>query len=177
VPVYEKQLRLPAGEYIGRRAYFVTVCTENRAKFFSDPVTGHWLLEKLLAAAARFDFSLHAYCVMPDHLHFLSEGLADACDLNKFVEGFKQRTAYEFSKTQHDHLWQRRYYDHILRPSDAIEDVACYFWWNPVRKKLCAQPHQYPLSGSQTIDWMKHSVTTPKWRPPWKPVEAGLQPG
>src|SRR6266481_9894571 len=28
------------------------------------------------------------------------------------------------------------YYDHILRPSDQIEDVACYIWWNPVRKNF-----------------------------------------
>jgi len=168
VPSYKKQLRLPAADYMGCRAYFVTVCTENRATFFSDPATGHWLLKKLIATVAGFSFALHAYCIMPDHLHFVSEALADACDLIKFVEGFKQRTAYEFSKSRGTRLWQRRYYDHILRPSDAIEDVACYIWWNPVRKKLCAQPHQYPLSGSQTIDWMKHSVTAPKWQPPWK---------
>ena len=114
MPVYKKQLRLPHSDYIGRRAYFVTVCTENRATFFSDSATGRWLLEKLFATAAQSNFTLHAYCVMPDHLHFVSEALADACDLVKFVEGFKQRSAYEFSKTQRHRLWQTRYYDHIL---------------------------------------------------------------
>jgi hypothetical protein len=63
-----------------------------------------------------------------------------------------------------------------LRPSDAIEDVACYIWWNPVRKHLCANPREYPLSGSQTLDWMKHSWLAPRWQPPWKLVGAGLQP-
>jgi len=177
VPVYKKQLRLPHSEYIGRRAYFVTVCTEDRATYFSDPATGRWLLEKLIATAAGSTFALHAYCAMPDHVHFVCEGLTDTCNLIKFVEGFKQRSAYEFSKTQHHRLWQRRYYDHILRPSDAIEEVACYIWWNPVRKGLCVDPHQYSLSGSQTLDWMKHSSLAPQWQPPWKLVEAGLQPG
>jgi putative transposase len=168
VPFYKKQLRLPASEYIGRRTYFVTIGTENRAVFFSDLPTGHRLVEKLIASAAHSNFTLHAYCVMPDHLHFISEALADTCDLIRFVDGFKQRTAYEFSKTRGTRLWQRRYYDHILRPNEAIEDVACYVWWNPVRKKLCAEPHQYLLSGSQTIDWMKRSLTAPQWHPPWK---------
>jgi hypothetical protein len=62
-----------------------------------------------------------------------------------------------------------RYYDHILRPNEVIEDVACYIWWNPVRKGLCEDPRLYPLSGSQTIDWMKKSPRT-NWTPPWKPA-------
>jgi putative transposase len=169
VPFYKKQLRRPARDYIGRGTYFVTVCTEHRAEFFSDLVAGQWLVQKLTASAANSNFTLHAYCVMPDHLHFVSEATADPCDLIRFVDGFKQQTAYEFSKTRGTRLWQRRYYDHILRPNESVEDVACYIWWNPVRKNLCADPHQYPLSGSQTLDWMKHSATAPQWHPPRKP--------
>ena len=168
MPFYKKQLRLPHNAYIGRRIYFITLCTEHRATFFSAPSTGRWLLEKLIAFAAYSDFALHAYCAMPDHVHFICEGLADACDLIKFVHGFKQRTAYEFIKSQDTRLWQRRYYDHILRPNEAIEDAACYIWWNPVRKKLCAEPNQYPLSGSHTLDWMRRSLVPSHWTPPWK---------
>jgi REP element-mobilizing transposase RayT len=165
---FKKQLRLQApSDYTGRRTYFVTVCAENRATVFSDRATGRWLLEKLIASTAGFNFALHAYCVMPDHLHFVCEGLADT-NLVKFVDGFKQCTAYEFSKTRGTRLWQRRYYDHVLRPNESVEDVACYIWWNPVRKGLCAEPHHYPLSGSQTLDWMKTSTLAPRWQPPWK---------
>src|SRR2546421_3215013 len=140
MPLFMKQLRLSRTDYIGRRAYFITICTENRAPSFSPERTGPWLLEKLFATASSFDFLLHAYCVMPDHLHWVSEGCKDTCDLIKFVDLFKQRTAYEFTREQRSRLWQRRYYDHILRQSDAVEDVACYIWWNPVRKGLCANP-------------------------------------
>ena len=168
MPLFKKQLRLPSTDYVGRRTYFITLGTENRAKFFSDLSTGRWLLGKLMEIAAEFDFSLHAYCVMPDHLHFISEGLSDTCDLVKFVDAFKQRTAYEFSKLHRERLWQRRYYDHILRPNEAVESVVCYIWWNPVRKGLCAQPNSYPLSGSQTIDWMKTSSVPTNWKPHWK---------
>jgi REP-associated tyrosine transposase len=168
VPFYKKRLRLPPDHYLGQSIYFVTLGTENRATFFSHLPTGHWVLEKLLTMAAESSFRLHAYCAMPDHLHFLVEGLSDSSDLVKFVDGFKQRTAFEFSKKHGKRLWQRRYYDHILRPNDAIEDVACYIWWNPVRKGLCVEPNVYPLSGSQSIDWMKRSPTATIWKPPWK---------
>lgn len=168
VPFYKKQLRLPSNHYLGRRTYFVTVCTENRAIFFRDLPTGHWLLEKLITTAEKSQFTLHAYCVMPDHLHFVSQASAETCHLTRFVDRFKQVTAYEFRKTRGLRLWQKRYYDHVLRPREAIEDAACYVWWNPVRQGLCAEPHTYPLSGSQTINWMQHATTAPQWQPPWK---------
>ena len=169
MPFFQKPLRRPAEHYRGRRVYFVTVGTERRAPFFEDQSTGEWLLRYLLETAAQRNFSLHAYCIMPDHLHFLCEGLSDTSGLVQFVDAFKQRTAYEFKKTHAGRLWQMRYYDHILRPKEIIEDVACYIWWNPVRKGLCDDPHVYPLSGSQTIDWMKQSSPRTNWTPPWKP--------
>ena len=178
MPLYKKRLRLPERDYLGRRVYFITICTENRATFFLKSATAYWILEELIATAAQFTFALHAYCIMPDHLHFLSEALADTCDLIKLVNGFKQCTAYEYSKTQATRLWQIRYYDHVLRSNDSIEDIACYIWWNPARKGLCAKPQEYAFSGSQTIDWMKCISIAPRWTPPWKQaVGAGLQPG
>ena len=93
MPFYKKQLRRPARDYVGRRTYFVTVCSENRADFFSDIVVGRWLAEKLIASAAHANFTLHAYCVMPNHMHFVSEALANTCDLVPFVDGFKQQSA------------------------------------------------------------------------------------
>ena len=60
MPLFKKQLRLPSTDYVGRRTYFITLGTENRAKFFSDLSTGRWLLGKLMEIAAEFDFSLHA---------------------------------------------------------------------------------------------------------------------
>jgi REP element-mobilizing transposase RayT len=110
---------------------------------------------------------------MPDHLHFVAEGMADACDLMKFVDTFKQRTGYEYRQSHRQQLWQARFYDHVLRGADAVEDVACYIWMNPVRKGLCADPHLYPLSGSQTINWMKRSLAGTEWIPPWKSKTPG----
>ncbi len=168
MPFFKKRLRLPTDQYCGCRVYFVTIGTERRAPSFEDHSTARRVLDHLLQHAAQQNFSLHAYCIMPDHIHFLCEGLSETADLVRFVDAFKQRTAYEFSKKHGSRLWQKRYYDHILRPKEVIEDVACYIWWNPVRKGLCGDPQGYPLSGSQTIDWMKRSANKTEWTPSWK---------
>lgn len=110
---------------------------------------------------------------MPDHLHFVSQGATDSSDLLKFAHVFKQVTGYEFRQTHNLQLWQTRFHEHIVRSADDVEAVLCYVWMNPVRKGLCAEPNLYPLSGSQTVDWMKKSRVGHAWIPPWKKTPPG----
>jgi len=173
VPFYLKRLRLPQQDYRGRRIYFTTICCADRRPSFKDLSTGHWALSQLSALAAQHSFSLHSFCLMPDHLHFVAEGMAETCDLVNFVNAYKQRTAYEYRQSHRQQLWQTRFYDHILRSADAVEDVACYIWMNPVRKGLCTDPSLYPLSGSHTIEWMKRCTSGTVWTPPWKAETPG----
>jgi putative transposase len=168
MPLYLKNPRLPPQNYRGRRTYFITICCAGRRSVFVDIPLGQEVLSQLAARAAEYSFSLHSFCLMPDHLHFAAEGVRDDCDLVKFINAFKQQTAYEHRQSRKQQLWQTRFYDHILRSADAVEDVACYIWMNPVRKGLCADPSLYPLSGSQTIEWMKRCSSGTVWTPPWK---------
>jgi REP-associated tyrosine transposase len=173
VPLYNKYPRLPTENYLGRRTYFVTICCAERRPVFTDLPAGHETLSKLFALAAKHGFSLHSYCLMPDHLHVVAEGTTDGSDLLKFVHGFKQQTGYEYQRAHQQQLWQTRFYDHIVRSADDLEDVNCYIWMNPVRKGLCSEPRLYPLSGSQTIEWMKKPLTVSAWVPPWKKPQPG----
>ena len=168
MPFYKTNVRLPRHNYLGKRIYFVTLCAERRAPIFSDQQFSLWLLKQLFMTAANHNFLLHAYCVMPDHVHILAEGRSDSSDLIRFVESFKQHTAYEFRKTSGSRLWQMRFYDHILRASDKLESVAQYIWANPVRRGLSDIAASYSLSGSQTIDWKERTAASPLWQPPWK---------
>ena len=125
MPFYQKQLRLSPRDYRGRRIFFVTLCCERRVPNFADPCEARCVVDHLTNKAAEFHYFLHAYCVMPDHVHFLCQGATDDCDLLALVEAFKQHTAYESKKRCGTRLWQKRFYDHILRPGEAVEDVAC----------------------------------------------------
>jgi REP element-mobilizing transposase RayT len=168
MPLYLKNPRLPPQNYRGRRTYFITICCAERHPVFSDIPLAQAVLSQLAARAAYHSFSIHSFCLMPDHLHFVAEGMEDTCDLVKFVNDFKQRTSYEYRQSHRRQLWQTRFHDHILRRADAVEDVACYIWMNPVRKGLCTAPSLYLLSGSQTIEWMKRCFSGTAWTPPWK---------
>ena len=147
---HHKNIRLPAENYLGQRLYFVTLCFENRRPLGNNPRIAKWLIAKLRKYAAECEFHVHAYCVMPDHIHLLAAGAAQTSNLMKFVEAFKQETATEFQRKCGRRLWQFKYYDHILRGPESADRVACYIWLNPVRKGLCSAPAEYPFSGSFT---------------------------
>jgi REP element-mobilizing transposase RayT len=165
-----KHIRLPAQNYRGQRLYFVTLCFDRRRRFGANPRIAGWLISRLQKHAAACEFFLHAYCVMPDHMHALAEGGTSASNLVKFIEAFKQETAIEFARRTQRRLWQFKYYDHILRRRDSFEGVAWYIWLNPVRKALCRVPAEYPLQGSFTefgATLLKGSVAA-EWTPPWR---------
>jgi putative transposase len=176
-PQFErKNIRLPAESYRGRRLYFVTLCFHNRRPFGANARVARWLIEQLRKHAAVCQFFVHAYCIMPDHVHVLAAASSDTSNLVKFVEAFKQETAVEFARKTHRPLWQFKYYDRILRGEDAANRVAWYIWSNPVRKGLCPAPTDYPFLGSFTEVGTKALNSAPpvEWTPPWK--SAALKP-
>lgn len=165
-----KNIRLPASNYRGRRIYFLTLCFHDRRPFGANPCIAAWLVQELQKHAAASDFLVHAYCVMPDHIHVLTAAKADASNLVKFVESFKQETAVAFARRTKRRLWQFKYYDRILRGKDSADRVAWYIWQNPVRKGLCRAPADYPFLGSFTeIGSTILKASAPReWTPPWK---------
>lgn len=85
-----------------------------------------------------------------------------------FVKNFKQRTGYKFEQNYQRTLWQKKFYDRILRPKDSPEGVAAYIWLNPVREGICESPEEYAFSGSLVVDWKEIVRVTEPWVPGWK---------
>ncbi len=165
-----KNIRLSTETYRGRRLYFLTLCFASRRRFGANPRVASWLVANLKKHSAASGFFVHAYCVMPDHVHALVCAASDESNLMAFVESFKQETAFEFARRGHRRLWQFKYYDRILRGSDSPERVAWYIWLNPVRAGLCREPQEYPFLGTftQVGAKMLSGAAAPDWTPPWK---------
>lgn len=165
-----KNIRLPASNYLGRRLYFVTLCFHERRRYGANPRLASWIVANLRKHSSLCGFLVHAYCVMPDHIHILAAGAAEESNAMVFIESFKQETAFAFARRAHRPLWQTKYYDHVLRQRDSVEGVAWYIWMNPVRKELCRTPADYPLLGSFTeigARLLRQSRAL-NWTPSWK---------
>ncbi|MGA8366766.1 MAG: transposase [Candidatus Acidiferrales bacterium] len=168
-----KNIRLHPPSYIGQSSYFVTLCCAGRRPLFANARNAVWLIENLREQSIAYRFAVHAYCVMPDHFHGLFSGIEATSNLMAFLKSLKQATAYEYRKQFHGALWQKKFYDHILRPRDNAAGVAAYIWMNPVRKGLCRDAREYPYSGSFVIDWKKAISPEESWMPDWKSKNKG----
>ena len=122
--------------YEGYNAYFITCCTYEEIPFFGEEKIVKMILRILKETAKSYDFIVDCYCFMPDHLHILASGENENNSLKDFVKMFKQKSSFEFKKLTNKILWQRSYYDHVVRKTEDLKDILNYILYNPVRKGL-----------------------------------------
>jgi putative transposase len=163
-----KNIRLSPSNYLGQRTYFVTQCCENRAEYFREAKNCDRLLSHLRSLSKTHHFAVLAYCIMPDHLHIMLDGLEPTSNLMAFMKSFKIKTSREFSRRASGLLWQKKYYDHILRPKESVDAVAWYIWMNPVRASLADTPGKYPYAGSFVTMIPKVPALPDMWVPSYK---------
>ncbi len=72
----------------------------------------------------------------------------------RLVKEFKQGTGWWFrnihqaSPDDKSSLWQKSYYDHILRREEDASQVVRYILENPIRAGLAASVDEYPYAWS-----------------------------
>ena len=121
----------------------------------------------LVHACAREQLLCPAYCLMPDHLHFMWLGLSLETDqlngvkfmrtwLNRLLSGkrIENRKSAMDSRPQPRMRWelQPQAFDHVLREEErkqnAFARICFYVLANPVRAGLAASEPEWPFSGA-----------------------------
>ena len=146
----------------------MTICTGGRRPVFQDAELVGCVLAELEKACARHAFSVYAYCFMPDHIHLELVAAEDQSNLPEMLRDFKGHAAARARVIGIRDVWQKGYYDHVLRPGENENAVAWYIFNNPVRKNLVLDPRAWPHSGSWIFDWRKAVAPPQEFLPPWK---------
>ena len=144
-----RQRRLPNFDYSDPdHAYFVTVCARHGTAPFTDARLATRVIDSLGWLRLNRAILLYAYCLMPDHLHLLLRLTSRQWNLGDIVGSFKKfSTKQSWALGFTGHLWQDRFYDHIVRKGEDGHQIAAYIEHNPVRKGLVAVATEYALSG------------------------------
>jgi putative transposase len=121
---------------LGPHQYSLTFCVRDREPTFANPDVAATTLAQFRQTATEQRFAVLAYCLMPDHVHLLVEGLADTSDLRKYAKFAKQRAGAQYSLHAGTPLWQEGYFEHVLRGEEDARTVARYIIENPVRAGL-----------------------------------------
>lgn len=95
-------------------------------------------------------YALHAWCVMPDHVHVLMTPFEDR-PLDTILHSWKSFTANEVNKMLHraGALWQPESFDHLVRSVEAFERFMTYIESNPVEAGLCSDPSAWQFSSAR----------------------------
>jgi REP element-mobilizing transposase RayT len=134
-------MRLAYFDYSGPGAYFVTICAAWRGSVFGRVregvrlnECGRLVVDALSTIPDHHDVEIDTSIVMPDHVHaivVLSSG-ARREPLSAVVGAFKARVARHLRRA----VWQRSFYDHVIRDDADLERVREYIETNPLRWSL-----------------------------------------
>ena len=133
-----------------RPLYFVTTCTADRRPLLAKPQVAQILLDELQQAQERRGWSVGRFVFMPDHVHFFCAASAgQPSTISQFVGQFKQWTSKRISSACQvpQPIWQRQFFDHVLRSSESYESKWAYVRDNPVRAGFVAHWQDWPYAG------------------------------
>ena len=131
--------------------YHVIVRGNHKQKTFFSPQDYEVYSERLTRYRNKFHVSLHAYCLMPNHVHLLLECAEEP--LSKFMQGIQQSYTQYFNRAYNKvgHLFQGRYKAIICDKDEYLLALVRYIHLNPVRSNLVERPEQYKYSGHRVI--------------------------
>jgi len=149
-----RSLRLQEYDYSQPGAYFITICTHNRECLFGEIVQGEMKINEMgdlvratwQQIAKRYPHtSVDAFVVMPNHIHgiiFINVGAIHESPLQKsettrrrhmllpkIIGYFKMNSAKKTNilrATLGTPLWQRNYYEHVIRNETDLEEIREY---------------------------------------------------
>ncbi len=129
--------------------FFVTTCTRNRRTILADERVAKILVDEWKTAQTRHQWDVGRYVVMPDHVHFFCSPGIDAKSLSDSVGLWKQWTSKRILAETHRSgpLWQREFFDHLIRSNESYHQKWEYIKENPVRAGLVKQSREWPWQG------------------------------
>ncbi len=78
-------------------------------------------------------YALHAYAVMPNHVHMLATPSVPLPKLTKSLKGITAKRAKTVLTLTGKPFWQEESYDHLVRDQQEFERIRHYIEENPVR--------------------------------------------
>jgi putative transposase len=122
------------------QTYALTAIAHQRRRIFQRTAIAELFIATLFRYRDAGKFQLHAFVVMPDHIHVLLTPAPDQaieCCAQLIKGGFSFVVRKEFA----GEVWQEGYHAHRVTDSDDLCNQIRYILNNPVRKHLEAYPH------------------------------------
>jgi len=151
-------IRLYGYDYSQEGLYFVTICTQDKMCLFGEIMDEEMALNEIgiivkncwLAIPEHYPHvKLHEFIIMPNHIHGIIELVgankhspddikfrSPSKSIGSIIRGFKigvmkNIKANVYSPLQNKSIWQRNYYEHIIRNDESYQKITEYIYENP----------------------------------------------
>ena len=129
--------------------YFITTNTFGRQLTFGETPLAEIVVSNLRFYRDRGDFLLHAFVVMPDHLHLATTPLKGSIsDVMRNVKSYVAKEVREITRRPGP-VWQDGFYDRMIRTERHFHRVADYIHENPVAANLCDVATEWRFSSAR----------------------------
>jgi putative DNA methylase len=99
-------------------------------------------------AAALGQYQLHAWVIMPNHVHLLITPAVPLAKITKSLKGITARRANALLGLEGKPFWQDESYDHVVRNERQFTHIRNYIEENPVRAGLVVTAEGFPRSSA-----------------------------
>jgi putative transposase len=151
---HRRSIRLPGYDYTQPGAYFVTICAHKQKSIFRLVVDGKILLntqgqvvvETWASLSTHHPYlDLDAFVIMPNHVHGVlvlrdetvpdndAEARTQLPEIVRAFKSFSSRRINMVRRTQGKPVWQRGYYEHVIRDEPELDAVRRYIEVNPAK--------------------------------------------
>ncbi len=130
------------------RTFFVTAVTWQRRCIFSSDALPRMLLQTIHGYRVEGRFALHAFVIMPEHMHLLITP-GKVVSLERTMQFIKGGFSFRMRKERPNLLiWEKSFTNHRIRDEEDYERHREYIHQNPVRRGLVRLASEYRYSSA-----------------------------
>jgi putative transposase len=136
------------------RTYFTSFSTAERRSLFQVEDRARLMMTTLQGYREKGSFAMHAFVVMPDHVHVLLTP-APELSLEKAIQLMKGGFSFRL-KSRLD-VWERGHFDRRIKDRQGYEACVGYIHENPVKERMVSDAAEYAYSSAYpgaTVDPM-----------------------
>ena len=145
--------------------YFFTLVTYQRRPIFSNPENVKHLKISMNRVKKKYPFFLNAIVILPDHLHCLWKLPENDKDFSTRWRLIKRYFSMEMNTLinhrKEKEVWQRRFWEHVIRNEDDWQKHMDYIHYNPVKHGLAKSPGDWQHSSFNY--WVENGLYEKNW--------------
>ena len=161
--------------YIPGGTFFFTLVTYQRRKLFTSPQAFELLDLAISKVKTYHPFTIDAFCILPDHVHFLWTMNENDSDYSlrigqlkryftrMYLDNFELNSNINDSRKKRCEtaIWQRRFWEHTIRDNDDLSRHIEYIHFNPVKHGLVYAPRDW--QNSSFLEYVKNGFYDADW--------------